>query len=256
MITYYGHCAFLWTSGRGVRVLIDPFGNEQGRHRFDRRFPPIEADASTSRRGVRVLIDPLEYEQGRHWFDRRFPPIEVDVVAVTHDHFDHNAVEDLPGTPTVLRGPGQFRLDDINVQGVRDLHSSESGRRGMVNTMFVVESDGVRYCHIGDNRHDIPENVLSQLGNVDVLMVTVDDSCHLLTFDQVTQLVSQLSPRVVVPMHYHIGGLTADTSTLEPPEAWLATQRDVLRLHGEPQEIGVKDLPDHQQVWVFPPVLS
>jgi L-ascorbate metabolism protein UlaG (beta-lactamase superfamily) len=146
-------------------------------------------------------------------------------------------------------------LDDITILGVRDLHSSESGRRGMVNTLFVVESEGVRYCHIGDNRHDMPESVLSQLGNVDVLMVTVDDSCHLLTFDQVDRLIDRLSPRVVVPMHYYIEGLTADSSTLESPEGWLATQRDVLRVRGGPQEIGGEGLPDHRQVWVFPPVL-
>ena len=58
MLSYYGHCAFLWTSPGAVRVLIDPFGN---------------SDDS-------------------YWFHDVFPPIECDVVLVTHDHFDHNAV--------------------------------------------------------------------------------------------------------------------------------------------------------------------
>ena len=33
------------------------------------------------------------------------------------------------------------------------------GARGMTNTIFVIEVDGVRYCHIGDNRHDVPKDV-------------------------------------------------------------------------------------------------
>lgn len=217
MLAYYGHCAFLLTSPDGIRVLLDPFGNSQG----------------------------------YYWFERRFPSLEADVVAVTHDHFDHNAIEDLPGSPTILRGPGRLTLDDIAVTGVQDLHSGRSGRCGMLNTMFVVESNGVRYCHIGDNRHDMPDDIRAQLGSVDVLMVTVDDSCHLLTFDQADRLIEQFSPRVVVPMHYFIEGLTAETSTLKPPDAWLATHEDTLQLGSAPPEITENDLPDRQQVWVF-----
>ncbi len=63
MLSYYGHCAFLWTSPGGVRVLIDPFGNSNE----------------------------------SHWFQDAFPPVESDVVLVTHDHFDHNAVHVIPG---------------------------------------------------------------------------------------------------------------------------------------------------------------
>ena len=220
-LTYYGHCAFLWNSPQGVRVLIDPFGNSPE----------------------------------RRWFLHPFPSVEADVVLVTHDHFDHNAVQGLSGGPTTLRGPGEFRLGDILVHGIPDLHAGSWGLRGMSNTIFVVESEGVRYCHIGDNRHDIPNEVREQLGKVDALMVTVDDSCHLLTYQQVDQLVEQVSPRVVVPMHYYIEGLTTESSTLRPPENWLATQRRVRRLKTGPVEISRKDLPDERKVWVLSPTL-
>ena len=219
-ITYYGHCAFLWTSATGVRVLIDPFRNEP------------------------------DY----YWFLKRFPPVEADVVLVTHDHFDHNAVDALPGHPSVLKGPGEFRLGDARVRGVRDLHSGYSGSRGMVNTIFVLELDGVRYCHIGDNRHDVPDSARIEIGHVDVLMVTVDDSCHLLSHAQVDSLVSLLEPRVVVPMHYYVQGLTTETSTLKTAEGWLGTQGNVRRLDDSQVRIGRGDLPDRQEVWVLQPL--
>ena len=220
-LTYYGHCAFLWTSPQGVRVLIDPFGNSPEHHLFLRPFPPVEAN----------------------------------VALVTHDHFDHNAVQGLPGRPTLVRGPGELRLGDILVHGITELHAGSSGLRGMRNTIFVVESEGVRFCHIGDNRHDIPSEVRAQLGDVDVLMVTVDDSCHLLTYQQVAQLVELVSPRVVVPMHYYIEGLTTESSTLRAPENWLATQRRVRMLNPGPAEISRKELPDEREVCVFFPAL-
>lgn len=172
---------------------------------------------------------------------------------VTHDHFDHNAVRRLPGSPTLLRGPGELRLGDITVRGVRDLHAGSWGLRGMPNTIFLVESEGIRFCHIGDNRHDIPSEVRTRLGDVDVLMITVDDSCHLLTYQQVDQLVDLVSPHVVVPMHYYIEGLTTESSTLMPPDKWLATQRRVRRLIRGSAEISRKDLLDEREVWVFSP---
>ena len=216
-LTYHGHCAFLWTSPQGVRVLIDPFGNS--------------ADS--------------------HWFLRPFPTVEADVALVTHHHFDHNAVQGLPGRPTLLRGPGELRLGDITVRGVRDLHAGSSGVRGMSNTIFVIETEGVRFCHIGDNRHDVPGEVRARLGDVDVLMVTVDDSCHLLTYQQVGQLVELISPHVVVPMHYYTEGLTTESSTLMPPDDWLATHGRVRRLNPGPVEISRKHLPDEREVWVL-----
>ena len=121
----------------------------------------------------------------------------------------------------------------------------------MENTIFVVESGGVRSCHVGDNRHDIPGHVRAQLGAVDILMVTVDDSCHLLSYDQVDSLIAEVSPRVVVPMHYYVEGLTTASSTLRTPKGWLKTQTSVRHLGANPIELTPDDLPDEREVWVF-----
>ena len=216
-LSYLGHCAFLWETDRGRKILVDPFGNS-----------PTD-----------------------HWFSQTFPPVETDAVAVTHQHFDHSAIDGLPGSPTILRGAGEFRLDDISVRGIADLHSGESGRRGLRNTMFVVEASGVRFCHIGDNRHDIPDGVVTLVGTVDVLMVTVDDSCHLLSYQEVDGLIARLSPRVVVPMHYCIPGLTTKESTLKTPDGWIATRSAVRRLGSSCVRLTPESLPDETEVWMF-----
>ena len=216
-ITYYGHCAFLWQSEGGYRVLVDPFGNSED----------------------------------RLWFPEPFPELQADVVLVTHDHFDHNHFHRVPDCPTVLRGEGEFTFGEFNIKGVTDLHSGRSGLQGMKNTIFTVEVGGVRYCHIGDNRHDMPVAVARAIGEIDVLMVTVDDSCHLLSYAQVDELINRLMPGVVIPTHYYIGGLTAVESTLRSAEGWLEAQNSVRFLGVSSINLAPDDIPKARQVWVM-----
>lgn len=223
-IRYLGHCAFLFEEATGESLLIDPFGNGSS-----------------------------EYD---HWFLKPFPSLEVDLVAVTHDHFDHNAVSALPECTPKLNCEGTRQVGDTIITGVSDIHSGISGRNGMENVIYLVEHEGVRFCHIGDNRHDIPDNTRAQLGKVDVLMVTVDDSCHLLKYEEVDQLVDSLSPMVVIPMHYHTSGLTTDDSGLKGADGWIRTQSPRRTLRRSSFRIDRRSLPYEREVWTIPAELA
>ena len=183
-VTYYGHCAFLWETSQGARVLVDPYRNRDD----------------------------------RYWITRKFPRIPCDLGLITHAHFDHNAADRLPETASLLRLPGEIRYLDVSIRGVGDLHSNPRGNTSnFPNVMFRLEADGLRFLHIGDNRADWPEDVAAAVDKVDVLMVTVDDSNHLLTYQEVDSLIDRLSPRVVIPLHYHIPGLIPVSAGLLPP---------------------------------------
>ena len=214
-VSYLGHSAFLFEDSSGERALIDPFGN----------------DAEN------------------HWFLRPFPALEVDLVAVTHDHFDHNAVDALPSGTPVMTDAGERQVGQTTVTGVRDMHSGASGRAGMPNVIYLIEHEGVRYCHVGDNRHDIPDEVVQQLGKVDVLMVPTDDSCHLLTFDEVDALVETLNPKVVIPMRYYIEGLTTREATLGGPGGWVRKQSPRRTIRQPRMRIDRRGLPYEREVW-------
>ncbi len=223
-VRYLGHCAFLFEESTGESLLIDPFGNGSSEH--------------------------------DHWFLKPFPSLEVDLVAVTHDHFDHNAVSALPdGTPR-MDSAGTRQVGNTTITGISDIHSGSSGRNGMENVIYLVEHEGVRYCHIGDNRHDIPDDVIARLGKVDALMVPVDDSCHLLTFQEVNQLVESLSPMVVIPMHYRIEGLSTETADLEGHQSWARTQSPRRTMRRSSFRIDRRGLPYEREVWTIPAELA
>ena len=216
-LTYFGHCAFRWETTGGITALADPYRNQ--------------AD--------------------RYWFTRLFPEIHCDLGLITHAHFDHDAVDRLPEAASILRMPGEFSTGDLNIRGVQDLHSGASRLRDFPNVMFRLEAGGVRFLHIGDNRVEWPPEVASAVGDIDVLLVTVDDSNHLLTYDQVDALVRRLQPRVVIPMHYAIPGLHTAECELLPPDGWLARQTTVRRLETDRVEFSNGNLPTQTEVWLF-----
>ena len=172
---------------------------------------------------------------------------------ITHAHFDHDAVERLPEAASVLRMPGDFNASDLRIRGVQDLHSGASRLRDFPNVMFQLESNGVRFLHIGDNRVEWPEDVAQAVGDIDVLLVTVDDSNHLLNYEQVDSLVQRLQPRIVIPMHYAIPGLYSSECELLPPDGWLKRQLEVRRLETDRFEFTSSKLPAQTEVWLFDP---
>lgn len=222
---YFGHSAFLLTAASGARVLIDPFGNPSD----PRTFPSYGSSEA-------------------HWFSKPFPRTECDVVLVTHPHFDHDAVHRVPGLPTIVRAPLELKGCDYLIRGFMGRHAGQYGKEfGQRNVVFVVETAGVAFCHIGDNRAGLPEG----MGRVDVLMVPVDETNHLLTYEEVDRLISLLDPAVVVPTHYRIPGLTDPACPLGGIEGWLSRCPNVRRVSSGCTKLSPSDLPEEREVWVF-----
>ncbi|HIQ04107.1 MAG TPA: hypothetical protein EYH31_00240 [Anaerolineae bacterium] len=188
------------------------------------------------------------------WFERDFPRIEVDVLLITHPHFDHDGL-DRVAFKTVLRAPGEFKQGDIVIRGVLDRHAGPYGQEfGQRNVIFLVETAGTQFCHVGDNRADLPDDVRREIGCVDFLMLPVDASNHLLTYAEVKAMIGAVRPKVVVPTHYFMPGLTNVRSTLGGVEDWLATRQLVRRIYANQIQVRPGGLPasrDAPETWVF-----
>ena len=74
------------------------------------------------------------------------------------------------------------------------------------NVMFWLEVEGLRFLNFSYNRTDSPDQVTESVGDVDVLMVTLDNSNHRLTYREVDSIINRLRPQIVIPMHYQIPG--------------------------------------------------
>jgi L-ascorbate metabolism protein UlaG (beta-lactamase superfamily) len=178
--------------------------------------------------GTRVVIDP--YNSNR-WLGYGFPDsVEADAVLITHPHYDHDASYYFGDSVPVFREPGRYRVGDVELLGVEGGHADPYGKDfGQENTIWVVESGGVRIAHVGDNG-PLSEDVMRKLGRVDVLMLPADGDDHILKRDEIAAIRSGLGQPLVIPMHYRLEGFLGLPRSLGPIDPWLEGQEGVVRL--------------------------
>lgn len=183
-------------------------------------------------KGARLLIDPFA---SRVWLGYDFPrKLAADAVLITHPHSDHNADARAPNV-RVLRDPGSYKLSDAAITGIRGKHADPYGKEfGQTNTIWLLDVDGLRIAHLGDNGPLTDAN-LKELGRVDILMMPIDARRHILKDAEIEAIRKALHPRVLIPMHYRIPDLepSADTpQDLGEITSWLAGKDHVVQLDG------------------------
>jgi L-ascorbate metabolism protein UlaG (beta-lactamase superfamily) len=207
-VEWHGQSAFTLTSDEAT-VFIDPFGDmgplaERGM-KFN--YPPIGSDG-------------------------------VDLLLVTHEHRDHNAVEVIGGEPAVLRSTaGKLESPIGEVLAVASEHDENAGTERGPNTIFVFELGGLRVAHFGDfGQRELREEQAAAIGAVDLLFLPVGGG-PTIGAAQAAAIVSRLSTRWVVPMHYR----TPRVSFLETEEEFVAQMPQTARV--ETPAFDTADLP-------------
>jgi len=145
------------------------------------------------------------------------------IVTVSHQHPGHSYVQGIGGEPRLVVRPGEYEIDGVLIIGVATFHDADRGGKRGKNTVYLMEVDEVSICHLGDLGHVLTAQQVEEIGNVDVLLLPVG-GVSTINASMAAEVVRQLEPKVVVPMHYKTPALSRE---LEPVDGFL-------------KEIGVK----------------
>jgi L-ascorbate metabolism protein UlaG (beta-lactamase superfamily) len=132
----------------------------------------------------------------------KFPKnVEANIVTVSHDHKDHNAADQIGGSPFIIRGPGEYEVQGISIIGVPSYHDDQKGKERGKNTIYSIEVDGVHICHVGDLGEMLTDKEVEALGTVNILLIPVGGT-FTISAKQAAELIAEIEPSIVIPMHY------------------------------------------------------
>ncbi len=168
-LTWLGQSTFIMSTGDGVKVLTDPVNPNM----------------------IKVEISEA-----------------IDLVTVSHEHADHNYVALAKGNPIIIHGLNGSEFTEIDqvVKGIRvrtvgSFHDKQEGSQRGKNAIFVFELPGLKVVHLGDLGHVLNESQVSAIGATDILMIPVGGG-PTIDLQSAMEVIKQLKPRVVIPMHY------------------------------------------------------
>ena len=159
-------------------------------------------------RGAAVVTDPYPPSIGL-----KLQRLDADLVTVSHEHDNHNYTQVMRDAYEI-RGPGEYEVAGVSVIGVPTFHDAEKGAKHGRNTVYLIEIDDVRVCHLGDLGHRLDDAEAEAIASPDVLLVPVGGHTAI-NAAQAAEVVRQLEPRFVVPMHYAIPGLRLQLDPLD-----------------------------------------
>jgi L-ascorbate metabolism protein UlaG (beta-lactamase superfamily) len=159
-------------------------------------------------RSAAVVTDPYPPAIGL-----KLQRLDADLVTVSHGHENHSYTQVMRDSYEI-RGPGEYEVAGVSVIGVPSFHDAEKGARQGRNTIYLIEIDDVRVCHLGDLGHSLDDTEAEAIASPDVLLVPVGGR-NAINAAQAAELVRQLEPRFVVPMHYAIPGLKVELDSLD-----------------------------------------
>ncbi len=207
-ITWYGHAMFSIEAMDGRRLVMDPFSPKIGK-------------------------EP--------------PSLEADAVTLSHDHYDHNEWRSVRGNPRVIKEPGEFSLDGIAIRGIPAFHDEVEGAKRGRDIIFKISVDQITIAHMGDyGQEELSEEQRRELQGVDVLMLPIG-GVYTIDASQALEIVDELQPKVVIPMHYKIPEVNIEIGGVEPFTAKAG------RVERKPSTISLneRNIPEETEVWVM-----
>ena len=202
----------------------------------------------TTRDETLILMDP--YEAGAYGGAVGYGRIECSphIVTISHDqHEDHNYTGSLKGKPAILKTPGKDTIKGIEVKRVRTFHDNSGGKERGENLVTCILADGIRVAHLGDLGHMLTKAQLSEIGEVDVVLIPIGGT---FTLDpkEAADVVGQLKPKIVIPMHYKTPKCGFP---LVKVDEFLEGKQRVKRPSGSTLEVKATELPKEIEIVVL-----
>ena len=188
--------------------------------------------------GYTLILDP--YEDG---YVPGLKPLResANMVLCSHGHGDHNAKDLIEIT--------EGQSSPFTITTIDTFHDEVQGAKRGPNTIHIIDDGSFRIAHLGDLGCELEKEQIEQLKDLDVCMIPVGGH-YTIDGKQAAELVHQIQPRIVIPMHYRDDKAGFGFDVISTVEDFAESMDSVVRL--DQSTLSMDDLPDAQVVILSP----
>jgi len=188
----------------------------------------------TGSEGITLVTDPFGKNVGF-----KEPHFEADIVTVSHGHDDHNNTGAIRGNPFLIDSAGEYDVKGVSVEGVDSFHDDKEGKDRGKNIIYRISMDDLLIAHLGDlGQGALDTKQLEKLEGTDILLIPVGGK-YTIDAKKAVEIISQIEPRIVIPMHYKVKDSRIDIDGLDK----FVKEFGVKPREEEKLKISKKDLP-------------
>lgn len=196
-----------------------------------------------------LVTDP--YDPKKTFYE--MPKLKADVVLSSHDHFDHNNIDAVEDYKMAITTPGEYEVEGVYIEGISTFHDDKEGTERGTNTMYQITMDGFNILHMGDLGHELSQDTLKDILDIDVLLIPVGGE-YTINAEKASKVISTIEPGIVVPMHYRGKEETKLSKDLDPLEKFLdemGGDGDIRKVKN--LKLSKSSIPDETEVIVITP---
>lgn len=130
-----------------------------------------------------IVTDPFE------GLGTKLPKLKANIVSLSGE----GEIAEVEGEPKVLDWPGEFEVSNVAIESFNP--------NGDPYNVFIFSLDGIKICHLSYLSHELSDETIEHIGDVDVLLVPVGGG-EVLDGKTAQKVVEAIEPRVVIPMLY------------------------------------------------------
>lgn len=148
-----------------------------------------------ARDGTVVITDPYDGSVGIEQV-----PLRADLITMSHEHHDHNCMEQIAGTPVIARGLEPAQVGSVGTRALGSYHDDARGAKRGQNAIRIFDIDGMKVVHMGDQGCMPSAEILREIAGADVMLIPAG-GFYTVDAAQAKEIIDAARPRCVVPMH-------------------------------------------------------
>ena len=171
----------------------------------------FKIQTKTKRGGENVVLTTNIFDKN---VGLRPPQGQMDIITLSNISYLTPKIKTLEKKSFIIDSSGEYSLEGINIEGVESWQDNKKQEGSGRNTIFIIESENIRVCHLGNIGDSLTEKQVEAIGEIDILLIPVGNS-EKINIKTIKNIIGQLEPGILIPMNYKVKGLKENLDDCE-----------------------------------------